>query len=213
MATIIGSGLEGHLHRQAREQALNIIAEAREKAAQITRQAQDEAQALRRDSQESAARAIEEKRRQALAKAQLKAKQSAVRCQEEMMERLWAEAEASLRAERDAASRLAILERLILDAAAQLGGGRLLAQVNQADQPLLAGALPRVRAALQAAYPGASLELAASPAPIWGGVIVRRSDANQLVDNSYEERLALAKRTLRDAAYQLLLAPDAAERR
>jgi len=37
MATIIGSGLESYLHRQAREQALNIIAEAREKAAQITR--------------------------------------------------------------------------------------------------------------------------------------------------------------------------------
>ena len=32
MATIIGSGLEGYLHRQARRRALNLVAEAKEEA-------------------------------------------------------------------------------------------------------------------------------------------------------------------------------------
>ena len=42
MATIIGSGLESYLHQQAREKALNRIAEAQEEADRILQQAEEQ---------------------------------------------------------------------------------------------------------------------------------------------------------------------------
>ena len=203
MATIVGSDLEAYLHRQARERALNCVAQAEDEARQLLGEATAEIEALRLESERRVAKVVEEKRRRAIAQARLKAKLTLIHRREEIVERLWREAEARLRTPGDAAQRLALLERLLADAAAQLEGGDLQVQANAADRALLDGtALQDMAQWLQSAHGVIRLTLAEDAAPIWGGVIVRRGA--ELVDSSLNERLAVAKRALRDTIYHLL---------
>ena len=203
MATIVGSDLEAYLHRQARERALNRVAQAEDEARQLLGEATAEIEALRLENERRVAKVVEEKRRRAIAQARLKAKLTLIHRREEIVERLWREAESRLRTPGDAAQRLALLERLLADAAAQLEGGDLQVQANAADRALLDGtALQDMAQWLQSAHGVIRLTLAEAAAPIWGGVIVRRGA--ELVDSSLNERLAVAKRVLRDTIYHLL---------
>jgi V-type H+-transporting ATPase subunit E len=203
MATIVGSDLEAYLHRQARERALNRVAQAEDEARQLLGEATAEIEALRLENERRVAKVVEEKRRRAIAQARLKAKLTLIHRREEIVERLWREAESRLRTPGDAAQRLALLERLLADAAAQLEGGDLQVQANAADRALLDGtALQDMAQWLQSAHGVIRLTLAEDAAPIWGGVIVRRGA--ELVDSSLNERLAVAKRVLRDTIYHLL---------
>ncbi len=203
MSVIIGSDLEAYLHRKVREQALNRIAQAEEEARQVIEKTTAEMETMRLENERRVARIIEERRRRALAQARLKAKLTFIHRREEIVERLWREAEARMRDYGDAAQRLALNERLLAEAAAQLGGGDLEIQVNAADRALFsADVLQKLIAELSPSCGVTQLTLAETPAAIWGGVIVRR--ANELVDNSLNERMDIAKRTLRDAVYHLL---------
>ena len=203
MATIVGSDLEAYLHRQARERALNCVAQAEDEASQLLGEATAEIEALRLENERRVAKVVEEKRRRAIAQARLKAKLTLIHRREEIVERLWREAESRLRTPGEAAQRLALLERLLADAAAQLEGGDLQVQANAADRALLDGtALQDMAQWLQSAHGVIRLTLAEDAAPIWGGVIVRRGA--ELVDSSLNERLAVAKRVLRDTIYHLL---------
>jgi vacuolar-type H+-ATPase subunit E/Vma4 len=212
MATIIGSDLEAYLHRQAREQALNLVAAAEEEARQLVAKTTIEIDALRLGNEQRTARMVEEKRRRALAQARLRAKLNLVRRREEIVERLWGDAEARLRdlAAGEAVQRLALIERLIVDSAAQLAHGTLEIQVNATDRTLLdENTLQAIGQHLQQRLDQqdpAHLVLAPTAAPIIGGVIVRQGA--QLVDNSLDERLAVAKRSLRDTVYRLLASPQ-----
>jgi V/A-type H+/Na+-transporting ATPase subunit E len=204
MPRIIGSGLESYLHRQARERALNRTAEAQEQARQMLEQAHAEAEALKQQWEAQTARSVEERRRRALAQGRLRSKQTFWRRQEELMQHVWQQAEEALRVSTPD-QRLATLIRLLDDAARQLNGGPLEVQTNAADRALLDEVrLQDQFQQLRETRGVTQLALAAEPAPIMGGVIVRRLDANQLVDNSYDERLALAQQSLRNQVYHLL---------
>lgn len=207
MATIIGSGLEGYLHRQARKRALNMIAEAKEEARHTLEQATSDIEALRQRLRAETERTIGDRRRRTVAHARLQAKLLVTRRVEEILDELWHRAESELQrsAEGEPEERLEMIARLTRDAVEQLGGGTLELAVNAADRPLLT---PEYLQALAARLPQADgstqLVLSQDEAPIWGGVIVYRRDANQLVDNSLDQRLALVQRTMRDEVARLL---------
>ena len=207
MATIIGSGLEGYLHRQARKRALNLIAEAKEEARRTLERATAETEALRLRMRAETERAIEEERRRAVAQARLQAKLLVTSRVEEILTELWDRAADELQraAEGEPEERLELVARLTLDAAEQLGGGTLELAVNAADRPLLTREyLQTLATRLPQGIDSAQLLLSEEEAPIWGGVIVYRQDANQLVDNSLDQRLDLVRRTMRDEVSRLL---------
>ncbi|MHB0856987.1 MAG: V-type ATP synthase subunit E [Anaerolineae bacterium] len=211
MATIIGTGLESYLHRQAREQALNYIAEAKEEANKIIARAERDSQSLAEVSNAKMHRAAIERSRRALAQAQLKANKTLIRRREELLGRLWERIEQEL-ATYPALSdktRYAMIERMVFEAAAALPGGPLVLQVNEQDRGLFtADVMVNLSQRLQEAFGTPSISLSTESAPILGGVIVRRSDRNQLVDFSLDQRLALAKRTLHDDVVRLLSSAD-----
>lgn len=204
MATVIGNGLESFLHRQSRERALNLVAEANERAADLLKRTREGLESARAQAAERSARTANEERRRALAQAGLKAKHALARRQEDVLARVWAEAEARLRA-LDASERAALLERLVADAAAQLGGGPLEVHLSREDlESLNQSTLASWESSLVARGLECSLRLAAQPASIRGGAVVRRVDARTLVDNSLEARLALARTRLRDEVQAVL---------
>lgn len=203
MATIIGGGLESHLHRQAREKALNILAEARDQAGQIAAQADRAIEAIWADNRAQTKATIAERRRRALAKARLDAQQLISRAQEETMQEVWRQVTERLQA-LTVQQRRQVLGQLVRDAARQLEGGDLIVQCNDQDRDILADVLPDAVAELEREIGVVSLHLDGEPASIWGGVIVRQRDGRAMVDNTLSERLAVARRELRSELYHLL---------
>ncbi len=209
MTGIIGSGLELYLHQQAREKGLNRLAEAQEQAAKLAQEVAAQIEAKRREMETQIARLVEEKHKRAVAQARLRAKRTIIQQQEQVIQQVWEQVEAALKAQSDTKERLSTLAHLLADAAVQLRGGPLEVQANATDRALLdGGALAEIARQLWARYNVTGLTLAEDPVPISGGVIVRRLDKNEIVDNSFEERLALERRTLRNDVYRLLDAKE-----
>ncbi len=207
MGGVIGSGLEGYLHRQARERALNRLAEAQEQADTLLKQAAEEIDTEKGVTQQQLAYTLSEQRKQARAQARLKALQTRANRYEELVGRLWEEVEDRLQqlAQQEITVRRALLERLLTDAAAQLGSGSLEIQTNAHDASLLNDeTLTQWAQHLRDTQGVAGLVRQSEPADIMGGLIVYRVDTNELVDNSLDERLALAKRILRDDVFRVL---------
>ena len=211
MASIIGSGLESYVHSQARKRALDLIGEAKAEASHLLEQATAEAEAMRREINQHTAGSIGANQRQAIAHTRLRARQTLLQRREQLLERVWGQAEAQLRAyaQGDPARRLALIEQLLADAAGQLSGGPLEMGVAQQDRELMTPeVLQGMEEHLRATHGVTSLTMAETMVPAWGGVIARRVDANQIVDNSLVGRLALAKSDLRDEVSGLLLPQD-----
>lgn len=208
MVTVIGNGLENYLLRRTRKQAMDEIAGAEHEAAELVAQAAEEAEKLHGGAEAEARDKVQALRRRLVARAELEAREALLRAQEEMLERVWRVAGERL-ATLDAAStpeqRLARLHALALEAATQLGGGDLTIQVNERDADLLT---PEVLESWAQAWherlPGVRLTLADEPATIVGGLVVRSAGSRELVDNSYEQRLAVARETLRGAVMAIL---------
>jgi len=208
MASIIGSGLESYVHSHARKRALGRIGEAKAEAQRLIEQATAQGEAARREIGQRTARTIEAHRRQAIAQARLEAKRALLRRRERCLDSVWREAESLLRAcgEGSRRERLALIERLLDDAASQLSGGALEVGVAEGERELIADeVLQDMTARLRVAHGVTSLTMTETMVPVWGGVIVRRADPQQIVDNSLLGRLALAQRSLRDEVSALLL--------
>ena len=205
MATVIGTGLESYIKRNARERALNHIAEAQSEAQAILDQSAKRAQLIREETHTNTLKTIAENQRRLAAQAQLKAQQLRLGRREAMIDRVWHSARECLEEMGSPAQRREMLHHLLADAAAQLGGGPIEVQVNEKDRALLGGAmLQDITSDLQRTYGISEITVAPQPAYILGGVIVRRLDIPEMVDNSLDYRLALAKQGLRDGVYRLL---------
>lgn len=145
MSTTIGSGLESYLHRQAQEQAMNIIEQARNEADEIVSRVENEIDAMRRQALDNARRTVDDQRRQAIAEARLHANEILVSREEEIIHRVWCEVEAALRGAWKEQDRRLSLRCLIRDAAAQLDGGPLVVHCAEEDKALLREMLPQLR--------------------------------------------------------------------
>jgi vacuolar-type H+-ATPase subunit E/Vma4 len=204
MATIIGSGLESYIKRHAREQALNQIAEAESQAARILEQANTRVRLIEAETDENTRRQIEQNRRRLIARAALQARQTLVTRRERLMDEVWQRVSAALQAPQSRETRQALLQGLIEEAAAQLGGGQIEVQANAEDLALLTELLPGLSQHLAEKGQVSALALTPVAALIWGGVIVRRLDTHEVVDNSLNQRLRLAQESLREEVYQWL---------
>ncbi|MHB9032361.1 MAG: V-type ATP synthase subunit E [Anaerolineae bacterium] len=207
----IGKGLEAYLHRQVTEIALNQLAEAREQAANIKERALVELEQQRQQLSKGNEREQREERQRILAKAKLEVLGHSVTTREQFLQQVWQRVEKELRTFNSTSpkSRVGVLEALIMDAADQLEGGDLVIQVAQFDGDLAVQALKEIEANLKAKWQESALHLNPEPADIWGGVLVFRRDSNLMVDNSFDTRFGLVKRSLRDQVIELLEAGQA----
>jgi len=207
MTSIIGSGLESYVHSHARRRALGLIGEAKSESRRLIEQATAEGEAMRQEIGRRSAHSIEAHRRKAIAQARLGARQILLQRREGCLENVWREAGSLLRAcgQRSPRERLALIERLVSDGVEQLSGGALEISVSEEDRELITDeVLQELARRLRATHGVTSLTMVGAVVPAWGGVIVRRADSQEIVDNSLEGRLALAKRSLRGEASALL---------
>ncbi|MBN1402578.1 MAG: hypothetical protein JXA74_17185 [Anaerolineae bacterium] len=205
MASIVGSGLESYIKRNARERALNRIAEAEKEAQEILDRVHQRVQLISEESQRNTEAKIDATHRRMMAQAELEAQAIRIRRREAVLNEVWAAARRRLEEVSDEGERLEILAELVQDAAAQLKGGDLTVQVNERDRALLDDAwMDALAESLRERQGVGELRLMAEPAPILGGAIVWRDDSRRVVDNSWDERLQVAREVLRDEVYRRL---------
>ncbi len=219
MTAIVGTGLEGYIKRNAREQALNRIARAEAEARHLVERGERRAATVRRQAAVDSELASQGVRQRTLAQAALEAQALRLHRREALLQEVWQRAADRLVA-LSPQERVAGIAALVADAAARLAGlqadgGTLTLQVNAADAALLDAAALDALAAQLVPLGSVRLALAPEPADIAGGVIVSAppvaGSARRLVDNSWDERLRLAYDALRDDIYHLLAAPLEAE--
>ncbi len=218
MLKVIGGGLEAHVYREARERALNIVMEAQEEADRLVREAEERASTERATAIQRATDDLDDRRRQAMAQARLTARRASVSRRQALIDGLWASAEKALRTMADAPDdvRLQALYNLLEDAAAQLAESSWTMEiaVSSRDLALLSGDFLAEAKGRLGRYGVTQIQVAEASAPIIGGLVARKIGSRQIVDSSFEERLALARRMLRDEIERLLAgdeAPSAAQ--
>jgi vacuolar-type H+-ATPase subunit E/Vma4 len=220
MVRVIGSGLDSQLHREARERALNVVMEARDEAERLLREAEADAEAQRASVLQESEEALADRERQALAQARLTAQRESIRRRQALLDTLWQRAAEGLRALAAAPEddRRRMIANLLIDAAAQLAGPdwRLEVAVTAQDRPLLTRSFLADLGERLAAYGVSEIEVLDEDLQAIGGVVAHkagREGSRQMVDNSWDERLAVARRVLRDEVERLLAAerePDRA---
>jgi len=208
MVTVIGNGLESYLLRRTRNEVMRTIADAEHQAAELVAQAAEQAETMHGGAEDEAKERVAAMGRRLTTRAQLEAREALLKVQEEMLERVWrvaADRLEALDASQSEEQRLQRLQALTLEAAKQLGGGELVLQVNERDASLFTDeTLGSWAEAWQDQLPGVKLSLADEPASIIGGVVVRKAGGRELVDSSYEQRLAVAREALRGAVVAIL---------
>ncbi len=192
-----------------------ILSAAEERAAEIRGAAGERAEAALRQAREAGAtereRVVGEAGRQAARErariesaAKLEARRRLLERREAVIGRVLAAVRAHLEGGLSGLERRQALEKLLVEAAAALGGGALTVQASPQDAPFLTPELLR-QAASRLEAQGVAAEIALGPpAPILGGAIVTADGGRVVLDNSFDARLERMSWALRNEAWQAL---------
>ncbi len=224
MPRIIGdlAGLITAIEHRARAEVQSREKQAEQQAIEILDKARQAADETRQQILDRANRRAETEQRQQRAEAIRAAQQNYLQSREALLNRVWQEAEAQLRAlpseeneeenkaenkkENKKENYVKVLERLTRLAAQTLGGGRLLLAADAAGHELLTDdRLARWSEAAGAALEAEVLfERAADPLDTWGGLLARQKESRRQVDLTFPTRLALAREEMREQIFERL---------
>ncbi|MHB8993492.1 MAG: V-type ATP synthase subunit E [Chloroflexota bacterium] len=189
----------------AEEIARAELEEARQSSLEELERARQETEAERARILRDAKRDAEGLRRRIGSIAELEGKRRQLEMRERLIREVLDRTLAGLRGGQGAGGRRSSLLRLVLEAARQAGGGRLVVQASAADLELLTpGFLGDVRRELAREGISAELHRSEQPARIVGGAIVVGDEGRIVVDNSLETRMSRQEPTLRGAIWRIL---------
>jgi vacuolar-type H+-ATPase subunit E/Vma4 len=207
MARMIGDldGLLTTIQHIARGEAHRIGAEAQQQADDILKQADDETERSRRQILDHAHAQAEAESRRRLAQAVEDAKREYLGVREELLERVWQQAEQRLRSlPGDPDAYAAVLRRLAWVGVNVLGPGEFTLAADPAGHKLLTADRLQAWAADASEAFGApvSFERSAQSLDAWGGLLIARKDTRRQVDATFATRLVLAHDEIRDAVFE-----------
>jgi len=187
---------------KARKQAEDLLEEAKEEAEVARQEAEKEAQSIKARILGEARKEAALDRRRTISAARLEAQRTLLAKREEIISQVFAQARQRLAKLRHSDAYPDVLQRLIAEAAASLGGGDLVVWANAEDMALLDDKfLTKVTRDLG---PGTKLKRGGHPIDIDGGVIVECADGHMRYDNSFAARLERFRDELRNEVYHIL---------
>jgi vacuolar-type H+-ATPase subunit E/Vma4 len=197
MSKIIGNldELISLVHRTARQEELDIIAEANRRAEQTQEEARVAAKQFREELLQRTQQEASSERKIMLARHALAAQHQRIEHRERLIEEVWALAEQQLRDVPTQPGYITVLRSLALRAAAVLHQPTIVLAADAHGHQLLTA----TRLAEWSADARVQFVQAEAPAAIWGGIIASDSSGRQQVDASFAARLALARQELREA--------------
>lgn len=191
--------------REAHEAARAQVQQAEALAAVAQERARREAEDKRLWILRDAEREAEAIRRRIGSTAEMESKRRLLEARERLIRQVLDQALAQLKAGAGTDARRAGLLYLVVEAAREIGGGRLMVRTASADARLLDPEfLAEARELLAREGIFAELGAAERPAGIVGGAIVSRDDGSIIVDNSFETRIRRQEASLRRGVWHIL---------
>ena len=188
------------IRRSATQSVLDAREEARQESQEILDSATEEIEQMQAEANVAAKREAEALHRRTLAQAALDIQQQHLQRREALLDSVWDEAKARLRLLVDDPQYVAVLKRLALEAATALATDTVTLASNAKGHDLLT---PE-RLADWGAEAGTTFRRAPHPAEPWGGLFAADEAGRRVVDNSFPNRLALAREELREQVAALL---------
>lgn len=213
MADIIGNldDLIAAIEGAARGDADKKLKDSEARAEEILDSARQEADETRQQILGRAKAKAEQERRQQLAEATQSAKRQYLQEREELLNRVWQQAEERLRRlPEDETAYTKVLGRLVRLAVQTLGPGQLeLAADPKGHELLTEERLDEWREqAVDAAESSVSFERASQPIESWGGLVATEAGSRRRMDGTFSTRLELAKEEIRETIFNHLVTSD-----
>ena len=209
MPEVIGElgGFLAEIRRQAQQRVMAIEQEAEKQASAILAEAASRIQQSAAEMDRKAARQTEQEARQIRARGELEARRLLLTRREALLEGVWKQAEARLRALVQSQNYREVLKRLALEAAGELAECEIILAADPVGHDLLTPELLES----WSAESGITFRRSAQPAAAWGGLLA--TSGRMQCDNTLATRLALTSQTRREDVFQLLTANHHADSR
>jgi V/A-type H+-transporting ATPase subunit E len=181
--------------------------QAEHRADRILKQAQQEADQLRQEILRQGRAQAQAERRQRLAEAAQQAQSQRLKAREEILQKVWEQAEERLRTLVDSDDYATVLHQLARLAVRTLGTGDLVLAADPRGHELLSQDRLESWSAEASDALGirVSFERAAKPADAWGGLIATRKQGKEQMDARFAVRLEIARSELRDEISRRLM--------
>ncbi len=190
----------------AKREAERIVSEARAKAQEVIEEAKKKAKEAVEAEISKYRAAREEEAKRALMEARVKAKERWLKEREDLITQAVEKVKERLAKVVESPDYVKSLEQLIEEAAASIGGGDLLVQLNERDSKLpldLEGVARRVK---EKTGVDTKIELSDKRISCMGGAVVMSRDGSFIYDNTLESRLARRENEMRLTAAKILFA-------
>jgi len=209
MARVVGSfdDLADSVRQAANLRARDRVKEARARAKRMEHDARERGEQIKTEVLAAARRQADEERSQRLAEAMQAARRKRLAAREDVLDRVWDQAERKLRDMVDDDQYVEVLRRLTWLAFDILGPGRLTLAADLRGHDLLTE--DRLRAWSEASSEevesSVELERASEPLDAWGGIVVTKHGGRKRMDARFCSRLQTARRELRDEVFNRLM--------
>ena len=192
--------LSREILQQAESEAATLISEAKSKAEEIKKRAQEEAASEKNRIISQAKRDSDRIRSQAVATTQLKSRTMELEAREKLLTQVLTEAMHKLPTVQQWNDYDAIVEKLALEAIAQIGSKKIIIHADKITNKILADSVLKK---INSKFEG-EVELGA-PLQKGTGLIVATENEHLNFDNSLENRLSRLENELRSPVYHLLM--------
>jgi vacuolar-type H+-ATPase subunit E/Vma4 len=208
MGGVVGDveALRREILKQAQEQAAKTLDRVQRVSERDLAYAREEAEEIRSQQRAAVQPMAEIEKRKAAAAAEMEARRKLLEKKEELVSRIFAEAEGGLERLRGSEAYMDIISKLIEEGIASIGGDAIV-EFGEKDKGIFT---PEAISSVESHVAGslgaeAQLQFRCAGDNISAGVVVRSKDGRVIIDNSFSGRLKRLKEELRGKVSEMLL--------
>lgn len=183
----------------AQIEADKFLTDSKNQTKEILRKAKDVAEVEKQNIIEIQSKQIKELEKQQIASLNLQARREILQKKEEEIKKAFELAKIQLKEFPKKAAYPKVLEELIIEAGAALGGGNLIVKVRKEDNTKVKDLTSMAKAITKICGNKCSLKIGKESITAIGGVVLQTEDATITINNTFDARLEQKYRTVRTA--------------
>lgn len=198
--------LRSEILKQAREQSLAILDRAQRVAERDLEYAHEEASEIKRQQRAKVQPTLDMEKKKIIAAAEMESRKKLLQKKEELVSRLFAEAESKLEEIRGSSLYIDIIYRSVENGIVSIGND-LIVEFSQKDRDIFTQELmSSIRSRVMERFgPDIDLQFRGVGDDISAGVVIRSKDGKVIMDNSFSSLLRRLKEDLKGEICEILL--------
>ncbi len=188
----------------AKKEADKILADAKEQTKEILQRGQDTAEKEKSHILEVESKKVSEIEKQQIASINLQARREILQKKEEEIKKIFNLAETELKNFHKKTAYPKVLEALIIEAGAAIGGGEISIKARKEDASKIKDLTSLAKAITNACGNKCILKISKETIDAMGGVVLQTQDGSITIDNTFEARLEQKYRAIRTQVANLL---------